>query len=220
MCVVNEDFHGTSNQKFQLISDIRSLMARELWWAKIKMFNLFFHFQENDWRTTRNGTNFKRGMQIEKTMTSGSLLCSVTFFIFSVVRQLIVAVSRVVENDYVSTGLNFNENIQLINLARSLSFIFAALNMPIVFLLFIVQNLDFREQLKKEFCSLRVFCQKPHQKTTEYDTSKASAVQRKGNTWWLQCNEQITSRAVSDPQANRFLNFFKLGYKKTALNFL
>ena len=122
--------------------------------------------------------------QIEKTMTSGSLLCSVTFFIFSVVRQLIVAVSRVVENDYVSTGLNFNENIQLINLARSLSFIFAALNMPIVFLLFIVQNLEFREQLKKEFCSLRVFCQKPHQKTTENDTSKASAsaVQQKGNT--------------------------------------
>ena len=97
--------------------------------------------------------------QIEKTMTTGSILCSIAFFTFSVVRLILIFVARSVETGSFATGLNFYENILLTKLIRNLSFILAALNMPIVLLLLIIQNSGFRGQLKHQLHSLQFLCQ-------------------------------------------------------------
>ena len=118
--------------------------------------------------------------QIEKTMTTGSIFCSIAFFIFSLLRLILVFAASTVESGNFLTGLSLNENMLLTKLIRNISFILAAFNMPIILLLLIIQNSGFRGQLKYQYHSLRLLCQMQCRENTQ-PKNKAPEGQSKGN---------------------------------------
>ena len=148
--------------------------------------------------------------QIEKSMTTGSVLCSITFFLLSVARIILVLTSSAIEADSFSTGFSFEGNILLTLLTRNISLIIATFNMPIVLLLFTIQNQFFRENMKKHICSLMRFCQPNGSKADNMEPKNQEekaegdvAVDFKGKQFKKQSHSDLTRGFLS---VYKFLN--------------
>ena len=113
--------------------------------------------------------------QNEKTMTTGSILCSIIYFLFSFVRSILMMVARIIERDKVSTGLGIEGERFLITLIRNFSMILATWNMPIVLLLLVAQNDAFRKDIGEALRPIRRFCQLGQQSNQDQRLAQISS---------------------------------------------
>ena len=80
----------------------------------------------------------------EKSMTTGSIICTLSFFFFSLARFIIIVAARRIHAGKIPTNLDTTEKFYLIRLLDNIAVILVSLNMSVAFIFFAIQNQQFR----------------------------------------------------------------------------
>ena len=150
----------------------------------------------------------------EKSMTTGSIICSISYFIFSAARFVVIAAASEIQTGELETGLDSEAKFMLVRLLNNIAVVLVSLNMSVAFFFFLIQNQQFRLILNNFFRKVKkklfaTFCQNKNNK----DDGRGEKQQQDPNQGRMQLADVAINR-MPDKNENLALKQLQIQLRK------